>query len=233
MTTLMVGGFVIVAVSIVLLGVSLVHPLQFSQPAETLMLIGIGAIIIAELLPSIQSLKLGPSGIELGMENLSESTTDQILELRNRITRLELNAAARSTAGRKPSPWKRAPLELSQRGRFKNDPRKGRFGGSDVGKNLKLEADFLKSTKDWADVRLRVVPEKAGDKVDDVKAVQFFLHDSFNPDRVKVPMVEGTAELVITTWGGFTVGVWVPDRETTLELDLALLPNAPDVIRDR
>ena len=233
MPILMVVGFIVVIVAMVLLVLSLFHPVQLSQPAETLMLIGVGAVIVAELLPNIRSLKLGASGIELGLENLSESTTDQILELRNRLTRLELRDSAKGLPANTRSAWKEAPPNLSQPGRYSNDPRKGQFGGSATSKGLTLEADFLKSTKNWADIRLRVVPEKPKGKISRVSAVQFFLHNTFKPDLVKAPFVDGQAELTITSWGGFTVGAWIPERDATLELDLAELPNAPAVVRER
>jgi hypothetical protein len=126
-----------------------------------------------------------------------------------------------------------APRKLIEWGRYSDDPRKGQFGGSAVDNGLALQADFLKSTKDWADIRLRIIPEKSDDKLTDVSAVQFFLHNSFKPDRVKAPVIDGHAELTINSWGGFTVGVWVPERNATLELDLAELPNAPTVVRER
>jgi len=33
-------------------------------------------------------------------------------------------------------------------------------------------------------------------------------------------------------WGGFTVGAWLPWRGIELELDLALLEGAPQVVRE-
>jgi len=42
---------------------------------------------------------------------------------------------------------------------------------------------------------------------------------------------DGHAELKVTAWGGFTVGLWLPIQQVELELDLAEVPGAPQNIR--
>jgi hypothetical protein len=61
----------------------------------------------------------------------------------------------------------------------------------------------------------------------------FCLHPTFNPDWVKIYFDNGRATLTVKTWGGFTVGAWLPRQGVELELDLARIPDAPKIIRER
>ncbi len=63
--------------------------------------------------------------------------------------------------------------------------------------------------------------------------VRFFLHNTFNPDKVVVVPKQGRAELSLCVWGAFTVGAITDGGQTKLELDLAKLPGAPAKFRER
>jgi len=113
--------------------------------------------------------------------------------------------------------------------RHKNDPNLGRFGGQAKAGGFTLNARFkpLRGGK-WAAIVLSV----RGKAPDGAKAI-FYLHDSFRPVRQIAEFEKGAATLRVTAWGGFTVGAWIPHAGIQLELDLAKMKGAPDIIRDR
>jgi hypothetical protein len=117
---------------------------------------------------------------------------------------------------------------LSRVVRVPDDPHKGRFGGKASAGGFHLEAAFSEEADDWVTVTLAVRSDSAPDGL----SVEFFLHDSFSPDHYVETLGEGRAELKIHAWGGFTVGVWIPRSGVELELDLALLPDAPRIVRE-
>nr|WP_306666482.1 pYEATS domain-containing protein [Agrobacterium pusense] len=111
----------------------------------------------------------------------------------------------------------------------KEDPQKGRFGGESRRDGFELWASFNDAaSRNWTGIILGVTgPGHEGDEV------QFHLHDSFKPP-VAVRRFKGSAATMkVTAWGGFTVGVWIPAKAIELELDLASLDNAPDIVRLR
>jgi hypothetical protein len=121
------------------------------------------------------------------------------------------------------------PPALARRIEFPDDPNKGRFGGRAARGGFKLSASFAEtSSREWARIKLRVEgPAATGVQV------HFYLHDSFRPSDYKVKFRRGQAKLDVTAWGGFTVGIWIPDFGIELELDLAKIPDAPRIIRTR
>lgn len=111
----------------------------------------------------------------------------------------------------------------------KEDPQKGRFGGEHRRDGFELWASFDDNgSRNWTSITIGVTgPADNGDEV------QFHLHDSFKPALAVRRFEGGPATLKVTVWGGFTVGVWIPARAIELELDLASLENAPDIVRLR
>jgi hypothetical protein len=112
-----------------------------------------------------------------------------------------------------------------------DDPHKGRFGGKDSVGGFKLTAEFT----DGEDAKLvgivlSVSGENGFESYDE--AVEFFLHPTFRPDRLRATFRGRKAEVRIVSWGGFTVGVWLPKHSIELELDLAKIPGAPKVLRE-
>jgi hypothetical protein len=112
-----------------------------------------------------------------------------------------------------------------------DDPNKGRFGRRRSRGGFELRAEFRPaSNKSWVRITLTVATKRELPK--DAIA-EFFLHDSFRPSRVKVAFRKGEATQAVTSWGGFTVGAWIPSAEVELELDLARERGAPRIIRER
>jgi hypothetical protein len=95
-----------------------------------------------------------------------------------------------------------------------------------------LRAEFGKA-KDKNKIRVKLMVEC--EKQIDVgrEQVEFFLHDSFRPNRITVPFRKGRATLEVNTWGGFTVGAWLAARGLELELNLAAIPGAPRIVVER
>lgn len=209
-----------------------------------LLTIGIVSIVAAGLLPKLKSVSFGDS-FSIELRDLGETLTNDVVAVKARLGELEVTGrpvtpnatlASPGAADIKSMPavprWREAPPELELRGKHKDDPRKGVFGGSAKSKALELTAEFLgPNNKPWTKVKLIVRPDGAGPQTP-ISAVEFFLHDTFDTPRVKVAALDGVAELELTTWGGFTVGAWAPEADATLELDLAQLPHAPRVIRE-
>jgi hypothetical protein len=113
-----------------------------------------------------------------------------------------------------------------------DDPHKGRFGKKAKSKGFSLEARFA-STDDpsWASITLSVVAGK-NVKLKKSDRVEFFLHDTFKPDRHPIAFVGRKAELTVRAFGGFTVGAWLPLHKVQLELDLAELKDAPRIVKE-
>ena len=124
-------------------------------------------------------------------------------------------------------PQKKAP-GLARRITHRDDPQKGRFGGESRRDGFTVSAEFEKTTKNWTRVVLRVTGPG-----DDGEVVQFHMHDSFKPPLKTRKFKAGAAEITVTIWGGFTLGVWIPAHDVELELDLAQLSDAPRIVRDR
>ena len=105
---------------------------------------------------------------------------------------------------------------------WNSDPNKGKFSGSPQANGRVLEAQITPAAgPDSAacDVVLRVR------SIDPARplagAVTFHLHPTFKPTPRDVSVVNGIAELKITSWGVFTVGAVADNGETKLELDLS------------
>lgn len=210
-----------------------------------LLTIGIGAVLAGGLLPKLKSVSIGKDSVAIELRDLGETLTNDVVALQARIGELEVTdrahapappAALAGAADATPAPaasgWRDAPPELDRRGAYRNDLRKGVFGGSAKRNGLELAAEFLgPNDKPWTKVRLIVRPEGHGPPKP-ISAVEFFLHDTFHAPRVKVAASDGRAQLELTIWGGFTVGVWAPEANATLELDLAALPDAPRIVRE-
>lgn len=200
----------------------------YKDALATTLAIGIGLLLLAEITPLIKSMKAG--GVEL--EFLSDSVTDRCNEFETRLCRLEWIAAGRDRTmkdvlDRKHKP----PPGLALKQRCRNDPWKGRFGGQAARDGFVLSAEFRHVGTSSVQILIRVTaPDTA--KPSDLECVDLYLHDSFHPDVVPAVFHGREAELSLLSYGGFTVGAWVACRGVELELDLAELPDAPQVIRE-
>ncbi len=107
-----------------------------------------------------------------------------------------------------------------------DDPNKGRFGGDSLKAGFRLGVSFGKTRGRWVDLTLFVAAESGEVKpFEDV--VDFFLHDTFEPERLRATFRGIEAQISIVSSGGFTVGAWLPRQAVELELDLATVPLAP------
>jgi hypothetical protein len=110
-----------------------------------------------------------------------------------------------------------------------DDPQKGRFGGQAARNDFVLSASFFPTrNRGWT----RITLTKFGPATDGDLA-RFYLHDSFFPAVRDGIFSNGKTEIEVTSWGGFTVGGWIPAYGIELELDLATSPFAPEPIRTR
>lgn len=217
----------------------------------TLLMVGVGTLLVVEVLPTLQSLKFDKGGVDISFRELGEKVTNDTDALKDRIVTLEAAVAALQaspqtaaapaagqraapTAATTPAAAKQKRLEEMRRpGRFYDDPRKGRFGRKSAVGDVVLSAEFTgPRDKSWTEVELTVAAAP-GKSLAGVEEVEFYLHNTFSPSKRVVPVRDGKAELTLTIWGGFTVGVWIPATETCLELDLAELENAPRVVKER
>jgi hypothetical protein len=143
--------------------------------------------------------------------------------------------SSRGSAARAPQSDRRKssdPPALSKPIVVFDDPHKGRFGKKAKVKGFSLQASFANTgDPEWVSITMWVT---ASPKVKLRKSdqVEFFLHDTFNPDRIAVPFVDRRAELNVPAFGGFTVGAWLPLHKVQLELDLAELEYAPKVVKE-
>jgi hypothetical protein len=115
---------------------------------------------------------------------------------------------------------------------FPEDPNKGRFGGAAKYDGHTLNATFSDPERtDWIEIQLVVNVDSSWEPSYSDSAV-FFLHPTFNPSRLKATFRGHQASLTVRASGGFTVGVWLPERRIELECDLAEMPDAPRIIRE-
>lgn len=168
-------------------------------------------------------------------EALALSLSLPAMQLRRRLGRAieELDAALSPTETRstRKSRIREPSLApgLLRKVIHSDDPQRGRFGGERRSEGFQISARFQPtSNRDWTRIIIRV-----NGKAPDGTAVEFHLHDSFKPQLERETFRRGVAELTVTVWGGFTVGVWIPSLEVELELDLAKLRDAPHNIRIR
>lgn len=139
--------------------------------------------------------------------------------------REQLRRRGRKRAELSAPPFTRRPVL------FPDDPNKGRFGGLAECAGFMLVAEFYPSDPGWVEVALEVRSTK-GKRPGAGERAHIFLHESFKPSEIAAKFEHGTARLVVNAFGGFTVGVWLPERRVELELDLASLDDAPELIKN-
>ena len=114
-----------------------------------------------------------------------------------------------------------------------DDPNLGRFGLQDVADGYSLRTRFDEGVgSDEVTITMTVDADTQTTIAPDAIA-WFCLHPSFHPQWVKVVFGNGRAILSVRSWGGFTVGVWLPDAQVELEGNLSQHPDAPEIVRDR
>jgi hypothetical protein len=240
---LAVVGAMLVAAALVFLAKSYRSDGKVDENVVALLLVGLSVLIVVEVLPTLQNLKFGKDGFEFSFRDFGEKVTTDADALASRVNDLEAAVATLATAPAQTATSRRkaaaaisvkdVPLHLLEPGDYKDDPRKGRFGAKREVGGFRLSAEFPGPLdKAWTEVVLRLEAGPEAGDVGDVETAEFFLHHSFKRPRITAQVHNGCAKLNLTVWGGFTVGVWIPARDITLELDLALLPDAPKIVRE-
>ncbi len=116
-----------------------------------------------------------------------------------------------------------------------DDPWQGRFGSSTEGSGVQLLATVTQlQGSQFFELALEVkavLPDRAAE-LSGTSAI-YFLHPTFGERPRSVSFgSDGRAPLQLLAYGAFTVGVLLQDG-TKLELNLATIPNAPDLFRSR
>ena len=114
-----------------------------------------------------------------------------------------------------------------------NDPNKGKFGGLHENYGRKIAAVVRETSydKELFVVDLEVTSTNEAKPL--TGEVTFHLHPSFKNEKEIIKVINGKAENKLISYGAFTVGVEADNGATRLELDLAELPDAPRIFRER
>jgi hypothetical protein len=112
------------------------------------------------------------------------------------------------------------------------DPQKGKWGGQPESNGKKITA-FV-TPGDLANGLFKInLQVKSTDPNNTLTGrVKFYLHPTYQNSEPEVVSKNGIAELNLVAYGAFTVGARTEDG-TTLELDLAQIPEAPEVFKNR
>jgi len=221
-------GFLVVGISILLLWLPMMagDRIRFDDAIASTLAIGIGLLLLAEVGPLIKSLKAG--GVEI---EFLDTVTGKFNVLEARLAALEMGARHPERSPEEVQTRKHSrPPALDRPITVPNDPQKGRFGGAAERAGFELSAVFRNVTKNFVEVVLTVKAPQV-EALQNADCVEFYLHDTFDPDVVPAMFTNGIAELSLITYGGFTVGAWVGCSGVELELDLAKVRGAPIIIR--
>lgn len=110
------------------------------------------------------------------------------------------------------------------------DPQKGRWGGKSSYEGRELTASVRSISTDYFEVTMEVGSTTGKPLTGEVV---FHLHPTFPKPVQSVQAAGGHATLTVLCWGAFTVGAVADDGRTSLELDLASLPEAPKAFLER
>jgi hypothetical protein len=195
--------------------------------------LAIGVVLLAVLLPRIQNISIGTSGVNLNLKDIPEKL-DDIIKQNNAI-----QATSAGIGGYKKISIEAAP-ELIKRNfsniapaEYIDDPQKGKWGGKAIDNGRQLSAEVIPiSDSNFFKVTILVKSIKPGPPLKGL--VKFHLHNTFlNPDPV-IAVENNEAVLVLNkVYGAFTVGAEADDGNTTLELDLSLDERFPLKFRNR
>ena len=226
---LRVIGFLVVAIALALLWLPVMSDAKvtYNDAIASTLAIGIGLVLIAEVGPVIKTLKAG--GVEI---EFLDAVTGKFNVLEARLAALEMAARhpERSASDVKKLSAAKPPA-LKKKITVRDDPHKGRFGGEAERDGFKLSASFRNVAKNFVEIILTVeAPPDA--KFQQADCVEFYLHDTFDPDVVPAVFEGGVAELSLIAYGGFTVGAWIGCSGVELELDLSKVRGAPRIIRE-
>lgn len=216
---------------LVLSGGGRVEKIDLATLLTTLLVAGIGLLVLSEVAPFIQSFRAGD--MEMTFMNVA---SDKFLGLEQRVAKLEQLAemvSARTETEAAPAAQKPPVLERpAERPQIKSDDVwKGRFGGKSEDDGFKLRAEFRNLTSNF--VEIVMIVEAMNVDLPSSATAEFYLHQSFEPNNI-IPagFRNGRAEVSVIAYGGFTVGVWLPWKRVELELDLAEVKGAPRIVKE-
>lgn len=195
-------------------------PAEYQLPTMAFSAISIGAALAAATMSLFWLRAAKTLYGDLSRRDLSWLSAAEALPFSDGLVQ-----AIRDRAVHTAPPFARRPIL------FPDDANKGRFGGADTRDGFSLSASFRDEAPGWIEVKLEIVVEPDR-RARNASRAHVFLHDAFGEPELAVPFIHGRATLTINAYGGFTVGVWIPDEGVELELDLAALPDAPQLIRN-
>jgi hypothetical protein len=116
---------------------------------------------------------------------------------------------------------------------IEDDPQKGKWGGSTEANGRKITATVRETSydKDWFNVNIEVSSTDPDKPL--TGSVIFHLHPSLPNQIQTAESVNGVASIQFIAYGAFTVGAECDAGNTKLELDLAQLPDAPEIFKGR
>lgn len=115
----------------------------------------------------------------------------------------------------------------------KLDPQKGQWGGNAEANERVLTATVIEKAEGLYEITLKVTSTNPQNPIPDGETVLFALHDSYGPKPFRVITVTGgSAVLSLYSYGSFTVGAFVDNGQTELELDLADLPGVSQYFKE-
>jgi hypothetical protein len=127
---------------------------------------------------------------------------------------------------------RRAPPTITPAEFDPDDPHKGRFGGLNEHDGRKLSVEKLSGTEDKGYLKLDLTIEPT-DNSPITGPVYFHLHPTFRPPKERVVAKDGKATLTIRSYGAFTLGVEIKDKNLRYEIDMAMMPELPLWFRRR
>lgn len=156
----------------------------------------------------------------------------KVIEEEKQINKTELDAIIGTFPGITQS-IKEEQKRIRDDDKLENDPNKGNFGGLSENFGRKINAIVRETSydKELFVVNLEVMSTNPENPLTGV--VLFYLHPSFTNEVEEVQVVNGKAENKLISYGAFTVGIEADGGKTKLELDLALLPDAPKLFKER
>lgn len=113
------------------------------------------------------------------------------------------------------------------------DPQRNQWGGVAINNNRELQATVSEIASGAYKIEIRVLstdPQRF--PLPEGETVLFALHDTYGQPPFRYKKVEGgVAEISIFSYGSFTVGAMADKGDTSLELNLAELPNVSEYFK--
>ncbi|MDP9079742.1 MAG: hypothetical protein M3O71_20120 [Bacteroidota bacterium] len=199
--------------------------------ATTYFLIALGGILLAILLPNLQSVSFG--GANITLRALNADVND--LKAQNNSIQEKLVNNQNNVPIAAPPPKDEVDaverLVKEPQKNYPDDPQKGKWGGFPDNNGRHLRAEVIPGAlPNYYKVKLTVT----GDPDNPIKGlVKFHLHDTFNDPDPVIAIKNNMAELKLNwVYGAFTVGAEADNGQTRLELDLSELESAPKKFRE-